>query len=84
MKILKNLWEKLVINRYVSIGLRWGDATSYLPIMGKADGYDRMEESLIFWERKYANLGYIPLSWEIWVSAGGYGRQYEHYLRMKK
>jgi hypothetical protein len=46
MKLFKKLWEKIVINQYISAGLQWGDATSYLPIMGEAVGYDKMESGI--------------------------------------
>jgi hypothetical protein len=90
MKLFKKLWEKIVINQYISAGLQWGDATSYLDIMsaglqwehatsylsimGEAVGYDKMEKRLYFWERKYQELGYTCVDLDIWVSAGGYGR----------
>lgn len=57
-QLIKNLWEKFVIHNYVSAGLQWGDATSYLPILGEAYGYDKMEKRLYDWEIKYRRLGY--------------------------
>ena len=84
MKLFKKLWEKIVINQYISAGLQWGDATSYLSIIGEAVGYDKMEKRLYFWERKYQELGYMCVDLDIWVSAGGYGRDYEPYLRVRK
>jgi hypothetical protein len=80
---IKNLWEKIVINRYVSAGLRWGDATSYA-FIGEAVGYKFMEKLLYFWEKYYKKLGYKPVNCHIWVDAGGYGRDYEQYLRVRK
>jgi len=84
MKLFKKFLEKIVINRYISIGLYWGDATSYLPIMGEAVGYKMMCTQLKFWETQYKKLGYEPINRRIWIDAGGYGCDYQSYLRMKK
>ena len=81
---IKNLWEWFVIRNYVSAGLRWGDAASYLPIMGKAVGYDEMLEGLYLWEKQYQKLGYKLIGYDVWIDAGGYGRDYECFLRVKE
>ena len=81
--LIKKLWEKIVINQYVSAGLQWGDATSY-GFMGEAVGYKSMEKRLKFWEKYYKKFGYEPVDCHIWVSAGGYGLDYEPYLRIRK
>lgn len=80
-QILKNLWERFVIYKYVSIGLHWGDLDSYL-FMGEPYGYDSACKSLDFWESKYEKLGYVPIDREVWVGAGGYGKEYKPYLKM--
>jgi len=81
--LIKKLWEKIVINQYVSAGLQWGDATSY-GFMGEAVGYKSMEKRLKFWEKHYKNFGYEPVNRHIWIGAGGYSLDYEPYLRIRK
>jgi hypothetical protein len=83
-QMFDNQWEWFVIKNYVSAGLRWGNATSYLPIMGEPYGYDKMEKRLYDWEIKYRRLGYKIVDLDVWIDAGGYGRDYECYLRVKE
>ena len=40
--LIKKLWEKIIINQYVSAGLQWGDATSYG--IGWGGGVNKIEE----------------------------------------
>jgi hypothetical protein len=72
MKFIKNIWEKIVINRYTSAALNWGDASSF----GYNDNRKRME----YWETKYKELGYVPVSYDVWVSCS----QYKSQLRIRK
>lgn len=83
MKSIKRLWEKIVIHKYVSTGLHWGDATSY-DFMGEPLGYKSLCKKMDVWELEYEKLDYIPLDRERWVEAGGYGREYKSQLRLKK
>lgn len=52
--------------------------------MGEAVGYKMMCTQLKFWETQYKKLGYEPINRRIWIDAGGYGCDYQSYLRMKK
>jgi len=67
----KNLWEKYVIKRYISAALQWGNNTSF----GYNENWKRME----YWETKYKELGYVPVSYDVWVSCS----QYLSKLRIK-
>lgn len=80
---LKNLWEKFVIHKYASVGLHWGDLESYC-FMGEPYGYNSVCKSLDYWESKYEKLGYVPVDRDIWVSAGGYGGEYQSHLKLRK
>lgn len=82
-QLFRNIWEKIVIHKYVSTGLAWGDAESYW-FMGEPVGYESLCNRMNFWESKYKKLGYIPIERERWVEAGGYGREYESQLRVTK
>jgi hypothetical protein len=61
---IKKLWERFVIHKYVSAGLQWGNATSF--------GYNENRKRLEYWENKYKELGYVPVSYTIWVSCSQY------------
>jgi hypothetical protein len=82
-KIIKNLWEKLVVHKYVYYGLSWGFAESY-SYMGEPVGFVSLCKKMDFWESKYVKLGYLPVCKERWIEAGGYGREYESQLRRIK
>ena len=71
-----DLWEAVVVNRYVKSGLYVGDAASYA---GSPGLY--WELNFKIWERAYIKLGYVPLSCSDWQFAGGYGAPYVHLLR---
>jgi len=70
-KIIKNLWEKLVIHKYVYYGIQWGNYGSF--------GYNGNWKKFEYWQTKYKELGYIPVSTHIWVSCS----QYLSKLRIK-
>lgn len=71
------------MNQYVSAGLRWGDAESY-SFMGECVGYNSICNRLKYWESEYEKLGYVPVSLDRWVESGGYGREYESQLKIRK
>lgn len=79
-QFFEKIWEKVVVHRYVSIGLHWGDLTSY-GFLGEPYGYGSICEKLEFWESKYRELGYTVIDRDVWVGAGGYGKDYESHLR---
>jgi hypothetical protein len=83
MNFFKTIWEKIVINRYVSAGLHWGDATSY-GFLGETVNYNSLTQNLKYWEDKYVKLGYIPVRPQRWVESGGYGLEYESQLKKRK
>lgn len=67
--MFKKLYEKLIIRLYVRYGLKYGDELSY-SFMGECVG--SVEDMFKYFETKYCNLGYIPVSLNDWVIAGGY------------
>ena len=73
------LWERIVIWRYVSTGLRYGDYLSYMNTGLVTDSY----YGRIFarWEKRYIVLGYKPLHIDDWLLAGGYGYSYKDKLK---
>lgn len=83
MNFFKTIWEKIVINRYVSAGLYWGDAASY-SFMGYTANYNSLTQNLKYWEDKYVKLGYIPVRHQRWIESGGYGLEYESQLKKRK
>ena len=80
--IVNRLWEWWVIKNYTSAGLQWGDAQSYYGIMGPCVGYRSMVNRLIKWQARYERLGFSPVPHDAWVSAGGYGKPFEHLMRI--
>lgn len=78
---MNKLWERIVIWRYVSAGLNYGDYLSYMTGLIPENHYGRI---LARWERRYVVLGYVPLSPDDWLMAGGYGRDYKDKLRQVK
>ena len=79
--LFKELKEAVIVNRYTYYGLITGDAASY---PGGSIPFEWMYDALFnYWERKYIELGYVPLSNSDWQFAGGYGAHYEHLLRKK-
>jgi len=81
--MIKKLWKKFVINRYISAGLSWGDAESYRPMLGKCLGYESLVKRLNYWEAKYKKLGYRPIPMAAWILAGGYGEPLDKFLKVK-
>lgn len=79
--MLRNLKEKIVIWRYVNIGLCWGDWQSYA-FMAGPDEPNPYTKALVRWEIRYIALGYERVPHDVWVKAGGYGSPYALYLRI--
>lgn len=80
VKLIKCLWCRIVVDRYISAGLSWGYAHSFYPACGPCIGYKHMLRKLRKWQRRYKALGYTPIPLEKWVLAGGWGEPYEHLL----
>jgi hypothetical protein len=79
--MIKNLWEKFVVWRYIKSGLCMGDMHSY-SYMGESVGPD-WDKIHAKWKARYIKLGYHPLTNEQWQLAGGYGEEYKTYIRIK-
>ena len=75
--MIRKIWQWYATRRYVAIGLRWGDARSYLL---DDNGIGHLFNSLRYWETQYMRLGFRPVPRERWILAGGYGRPYEDFL----
>ena len=64
--MIKRLYEKFVIWGYVRFGMAYGDAVSYMCYN------DSDEQIFTFFEKKYVALGYSPIAFTEFVTAGGY------------
>ncbi len=82
MKLIKNLWIKFVVWRYIRIGLCWGEFESYLDSK-MYNGGNYFYNKLIRWEKKYSKLGFIPVPKNVWVMAGGYNAKFDDFLYIK-
>ncbi len=79
--MIKKLWQKFVVWRYIEAGLNWGDCSSYSHL-GATEEYDRMYNKLLFWEKRYKKLGYKPLDYSDW-DLTGWGKPYKDKLYIK-
>lgn len=58
--------------RYKKIGLTYGCMVSY-GFLGEPIGYDKIKSKIINLEKEWVRRGYIAVSGDEWVTAGGYG-----------
>ena len=57
--------------KYKRAGASYGDAVSYVPIMGKCIGFDQRREEFEFWEDEWVRRGQIPVPFDNFVRYGG-------------
>ena len=74
---LSRLKHDKIVRQYVRYGLIYGDYMSYYYCP------PRIKSKFLYWESQYIKLGYIPLTTDDWIIAGGYGKQYKHLLRIR-
>lgn len=68
---------------YKDAGGVFGSAVSYL-YMGECIGFERLLEHWRFWEHEYAQRGYHTLSVDDLVDYGGYGKDIEAKLLVRR
>ncbi len=67
---------------YEKYALIYGNIISY-GFMGECSGEKYYEFMYNFWHKKYLNLGYNDINFNVWINAGGYGSTYKHLLKQK-
>jgi hypothetical protein len=84
-------WQKInnrkhnkIVEQYIEAGTELGDACSYLPIMGKCDQYNDLLDEWVRTENLYAALGYRTIPLSEFMDAGGYGKNIDHLIKVKR
>ena len=80
---IKNLTEKRVVKQYLRTGMDFADADSYVPMMGKCIGYDRLERKWARLEKKYAEFGYRTVTAKDFDEAL-HGASIDHLVRVPR
>jgi len=84
MGLLKRILPMgLVEKRYVDAGAGFGGAVSYL-YMGECIGFKSMLNRWAGWEQEYALRGYRTVSLDDFVKLGGYGKNIDTLLGIKR
>lgn len=82
-RLLANMPDKLIKDRYVEHGKDFGDAVSYI-YMGECIGFEGYLNTWAKYESEYANRGYRTISLDDFISAGGYGKSISHLVGVKR
>ena len=64
--MIKSLYEKFIVAGYVDYGMIYGDIASYACAPGI------YYHAFKFFEKRYIKLGYKPIPFDEFITAGGY------------
>lgn len=64
---------RIIEHYYLKTGKDFGDAASYLVVMGPCIGFKKIMRRWGRWEREYSRRGYRTIPLDEFVDMGGYG-----------
>lgn len=86
---MKNLFRKLLSDKsveksYASSGARFGCDASDVATMGECFGFEVHLNAWAKWEQEYARRGYKTVSIDDFIEMGGYGKNINNLLGIKR
>jgi hypothetical protein len=81
---LKRLRDRHIVKRYIQAGNDFGEALSYVPLVGKCVGYSNLERTWARAEKAYASLGYRTVPIDEFHDSGGYGKSIDHLFCIRR
>lgn len=68
--------DSMVQIKYVAAGTDFGNAASYVPVMGECEGFEGLLDAWDSWEREYVRRGFRTINLDILIGVGGYSREF--------